>query len=193
MLTNWVHIHSYSTIAWITLVSVDDPPRHPDYGLPEKLQEHNRGFHAERLGLSHPDLVLEAFNSIGVIAFAYAAHNVVLDIQSNLPSPSKKAMMKGVRYTYLVVALCYFPMGIAVYKVYGNEISRNVLGFMMSRVSPGWVITTNIMLIIHVIGSYQVNYLIKILEVFFIISNLLISYCHLLIYSCQLESLNIDY
>jgi len=150
-------IDSYSTIAWITLVTV----KHPgdvDYHPPKNVTGIDYGGNYDHEKLHHSDLVLQAFNAIGVIAFAYAAHNVVLDIQTDLPSPSQKAMMKGVRFTYIVVALCYFPLGIAVYWIYGNKISHNVLGFMMGNVSRGWVIATNIMLIVHLIGSYQVTH-----------------------------------
>jgi len=85
--------------------------------------------------LHEVDHVLQAFNAIGIIAFAFVAHNVVLDIQTELPSPSEKAMMKGVKATYLVVAVCYFPMAIAVYHRYGNEVGSNVLDFMVDHVS----------------------------------------------------------
>jgi len=134
---------------------------------PKSLPASNLGVHPSQVDLHEVDLVFQALNAIGVIAFAFAAHNVVLDIQTNLPSPSEKAMMKGVKFTYLVVAVCYFPMAIAVYSRYGNKVGNNALDFMMGRVSQGWVITTNIMLIIHLIGSYQVIYSTRILKVLF--------------------------
>ncbi|KAI9122786.1 hypothetical protein K1719_005675 [Acacia pycnantha] len=57
--------------------------------------------------------VLDFFNSLGNVAFAYAGHNVVLEIQATLPSspekPSKVPMWRGVVVAYIIVALCYFP------------------------------------------------------------------------------------
>lgn len=51
---------------------------------------------------------------LGDVAFAFAGHNVVLEIQATIPStpeiPSKKPMWKGVVFAYIVVALCYFPV-----------------------------------------------------------------------------------
>jgi len=157
-----------------------------NYGRPDKLPASNIGAHESHAELHEADLVFQAFNAIGVIAFAYAAHNVVLDIQTELPSPSEKAMMKGVKFTYLVVTLCYFPMAIAVYSVYGNQVSQNALGFMVDNVSRGWVITTNIMLITHLIGSYQVTHSTRIFESFVSCIQ------QTSIYSCHLEALTYE-
>ena len=113
-----------------------------------------------------------AFNGIGVVAFVYSAHNVVLEIQNGIPSTSVKSSTKEMSHavwiTYTVVALCYFPVAFAVYAVYGNQAAGNVLSFYMfhkagtipighDHVPQALNITANLMLIIHLIGSYQVN------------------------------------
>lgn len=43
------------------------------------------------------DAVLSGFNSLGIIAFAYGGHNVILEIQATLPSPppTLKPYMRG--------------------------------------------------------------------------------------------------
>ena len=55
--------------------------------------------------------VFNFFNALGDVAFAYAGHNVVLEIQATIPSspekPSKGPMWRGVLIAYLVVAFCF--------------------------------------------------------------------------------------
>jgi len=92
------------------------------------------------------------------VAFAYAGHNVVLEIQATIPStpekPSKKPMWKGVVVAYIVVALCYFPVSFVGYWAFGNTVDSDIL-ITLSR--PKWLIAlANMMVVIHVIGSYQI-------------------------------------
>ncbi|KAK4476697.1 hypothetical protein RD792_015857 [Penstemon davidsonii] len=105
-----------------------------------------------------PGKVFGFLGALGDVAFAYAGHSVVLEIQATLPSspekPSKKPMMKGVWFAYAVVAACYFPVAFVGYYVFGNSVDDNVL---MSLEKPAWlIITANIFVVIHVCGSYQV-------------------------------------
>lgn len=105
--------------------------------------------------------ILSFFNALGTIAFAYAGHNVVLEIQATIPStpekPSKGPMWKGVVVAYIVVAICYFPVAIIGYWTFGNEVSDNIL---ISLEKPTWLIAmANLFVVIHVIGSYQVRQL----------------------------------
>ncbi|PWZ25773.1 Lysine histidine transporter 1 [Zea mays] len=98
------------------------------------------------------------FGALGDVAFAYAGHNVVLEIQATIPStpekPSKKPMWKGVVVAYVVVALCYFPVALIGYWAFGNSVQDNIL-ITLSR--PRWLIAlANMMVVIHVIGSYQI-------------------------------------
>lgn len=117
---------------------------HNDYNLPDK---------------STAGLVFGAFSALGTVAFAYAGHNVVLEIQATLPStpekPAKIAMWRGVVVAYFVVAACYFPVAILGYWAYGNSITGNILLFLGK---PRWLIAmANFMVVIHVTGSYQVR------------------------------------
>ncbi|GJU83410.1 lysine histidine transporter 1-like protein, partial [Tanacetum coccineum] len=60
--------------------------------------------------------VFSFFNALGTISFAYAGHNIVLEIQATIPStpkkPCKDPIWKGVMVAYIVIAICYFPVAI---------------------------------------------------------------------------------
>ena len=142
-------ICSYSTIAWaIPAANGHSSPPLPvggyaNYHLPdESMAAH----------------VFNAFNALGTVAFAYAGHNVVLEIQATIPStkerPSKVPMWKGVVLAYTVVALCYFPVAIVGYWAYGNNVKDNIITYVAK---PKWLVATaNLMVVVHVIGSYQI-------------------------------------
>lgn len=98
------------------------------------------------------------FNALGDIAFAFAGHNVVLEIQATIPStpekPSKKPMWKGVIVAYAVVAICYFPVAFIGYWAFGDKVDDNI---MITLQKPTWLIAAaNIFVFIHVIGGYQI-------------------------------------
>ncbi|CAK9860861.1 unnamed protein product [Sphagnum jensenii] len=145
---------SYSTIAWAipahyghTLPGTNTYI-HPDYHLP---YHHNVGGY-----------IFEVFNALGTVAFAYAGHNVVLEIQATIPStpekPSKIAMWRGVILAYIVVAACYFPVSLVGYWAYGNNSTLVSDGNILQFVNfPVWLVATaNLMVVVHVIGSYQI-------------------------------------
>eukprot|EP00246_Nothoceros_aenigmaticus_P010382 TRINITY_DN2685_c0_g1_i1.p1 TRINITY_DN2685_c0_g1~~TRINITY_DN2685_c0_g1_i1.p1 ORF type:complete len:527 (+),score=38.12 TRINITY_DN2685_c0_g1_i1:182-1582(+) len=134
---------SYSTIAWVASVH-KGRSEGVSYSLPP--------------GKSDISIVFNVFSALGTVAFAYAGHNVVLEIQATIPStpekPSKIAMWRGVLVAYVVVAFCYFCVAIAGYWAFGNEVADNVLS---SLNKPAWlIIMANLMVVIHVIGSYQI-------------------------------------
>ncbi|XP_074319169.1 lysine histidine transporter 1-like [Silene latifolia] len=133
---------SYSTIAWTSSLHKGVQPE-VSYAL---------------LGQSNAAKVLDFFNALGTVAFAYAGHNVVLEIQATIPStpekPSKGPMWKGVVVAYIVVAVCYFPVSLLGYWIFGNAVSDDVL---ISLEKPVWLIAlANLFVVIHVIGSYQI-------------------------------------
>ncbi|MED6167571.1 Lysine histidine transporter 1 [Stylosanthes scabra] len=102
--------------------------------------------------------VFDFFTGLGTIAFGYAAHNVLLEIQATVPStpekPSKKAMWKGMKVAYVVVGLCYLPVAIFGYWAFGNSVADNIL---MSLDKPHWLTAVaNLFVVVHVTGSYQV-------------------------------------
>ncbi|KAG0477660.1 hypothetical protein HPP92_012379 [Vanilla planifolia] len=133
---------SYSTIAWGASV---------DKGKQEGVEY---GYAAH----STAGTVFNFFSALGDVAFAYAGHNVVLEIQATIPStpekPSKKPMWRGVVLAYIIVALCYFPVALVGYWAFGNSVEDNIL---ISLQKPSWLIAmANMMVVVHVIGSYQI-------------------------------------
>ncbi|KAE8728951.1 Lysine histidine transporter 1 [Hibiscus syriacus] len=133
---------SYSTIAWAASLSK---------GVQDDVQY---GYKAS----TTPGTVFGFLSGLGDIAFAYSGHNVVLEIQATIEStperPSKGPMWKGVVVAYIVIALCYFPVALIGYWMFGNSVRDNIL---LSLEKPAWLIAmANMFVVIHVIGSYQI-------------------------------------
>ncbi|GLU02188.1 hypothetical protein SLE2022_194510 [Rubroshorea leprosula] len=133
---------SYSTIAWGASVAKGVQPD-VQYGYKAK---------------STAGTVFNFFSALGDVAFAYAGHNVVLEIQATIPStpekPSKGPMWRGVIVAYIVVALCYFPVALIGYWMFGNSVEDNIL---ISLQKPAWLIAmANMFVVVHVIGGYQI-------------------------------------
>lgn len=104
------------------------------------------------------DYMFRVFNALGQISFAFAGHAVALEIQATIPStpekPSKKSMWRGALGAYFVNAICYFPVAMIGYWAFGQDVDDNVL---LNLKKPAWLIASaNLMVVIHVIGSYQV-------------------------------------
>lgn len=135
--------HSYSTVAWGASLHKGVQPQ-VQYGPRASTGTGN---------------MFNFFSALGDVAFAFAGHNVVLEIQASIPStpekPSKKPMWKGVIVAYVVVAVCYFPVALIGYWVFGNNVQDNIL---ISLEKPAWLIViANAFVVVHVIGSYQVE------------------------------------
>ncbi|KAJ8760753.1 hypothetical protein K2173_018661 [Erythroxylum novogranatense] len=133
---------SYSTIAWVGSLS---------HGRVENV---SYGYKYT----SPADSMFRVFNALGQISFAFAGHAVVLEIQATIPStpekPSKVPMWKGAIGAYFVNAICYFPVALIGYWAFGQDVDDNVL---MALKRPAWLIASaNLMVVVHVIGSYQV-------------------------------------
>ncbi|KAL3512588.1 hypothetical protein ACH5RR_025305 [Cinchona calisaya] len=133
---------SYSTIAWVASVKK---------GVQPDVEYKSRAS-------TSTGRMFQFLSALGDIAFAFAGHNVVLEIQATLPTspekPSKKPMWKGVIFAYIVVALCYFPVAFIGYWAFGNSVEDNIL---ISLEKPAWLIAAaNMFVVVHVIGSYQV-------------------------------------
>ncbi|KAA3483288.1 lysine histidine transporter 2-like [Gossypium australe] len=133
---------SYSTIAWAASIGKGVQPN-VDYSYKST---------------SNPGKVFDFLAGLGEIAFSYAGHNVVLEIQATMPStpekPSKGPMWKGVIVAYLIVAICYLPVAFIGYWAFGNSVNDNIL---LTLENPtGLIATANIFVVIHVIGSYQI-------------------------------------
>lgn len=140
---------SYSTIAWVGSLS---------RGRIENVSYAYKTTSME-------DSMFRVFNALGQISFAFAGHAVALEIQATIPStpekPSRVPMWKGVVGAYFINAICYFPVALIGYWAFGQDVEDNVL---LNLKRPAWLIASaNLMVVIHVIGSYQVmsNHLIN--------------------------------
>ncbi|XP_041010434.1 lysine histidine transporter 2-like [Juglans microcarpa x Juglans regia] len=133
---------SYSTIAWAASAGKGVKPD-VDYSYTAKTTS---------------EATFNFFNALGDVAFAYAGHTVVLEIQATIPStpekPSKGPMWKGVFVAYIVVAICYFPVALIGYWIFGNSIDDHIL---ITLEKPAWLIAmAKMFVVVHVIGSYQI-------------------------------------
>ncbi|XP_010478023.1 PREDICTED: lysine histidine transporter 2 [Camelina sativa] len=133
---------TYSTIAWAASVHKGVQPD-VDY-TPRASTDAGR--------------VFNFLSALGDVAFAYAGHNVVLEIQATIPStpevPSKIPMWRGVVVAYIVVAICYFPVAFIGFYIFGNSVDDNIL---LTLEKPVWLVAmANLFVVIHVIGSYQI-------------------------------------
>nr|KJB80079.1 hypothetical protein B456_013G080400 [Gossypium raimondii] len=116
------------------------------------------GVSYEYKSTSPTDFMFRVFNALGQISFAFAGHAVALEIQATIPStperPSKIPMWKGALGAYFINAICYFPVAMIGYWAFGQDVDDNVL---MALKKPAWLIASaNLMVVVHVIGSYQV-------------------------------------
>ena len=65
-------------------------------------------------------------------------------------------MWKGVIFAFIVVALCYFPVALIGYRMFGNSVADSIL---ITLEKPRWLIAAaDLFVVIHVIGSYQVQF-----------------------------------
>ncbi|KAL8547049.1 hypothetical protein ACS0TY_006682 [Phlomoides rotata] len=132
---------SYSSIAWGTSVTKGTQPD-VQYGYKSRTTA---------------GIVFNFFSALGTVAFAYSGHNVVMEIQASMPStptkPSKGPMWKGVIVAYIIVSLCYFPVALVGFWIFGNEVKESIL---ITLHEPKWLVAmANMFVVIHLIGSYQ--------------------------------------
>ncbi|XP_071691396.1 lysine histidine transporter-like 8 [Rutidosis leptorrhynchoides] len=85
----------------------------------------NVSYNPIRVG-SEVSKAFDVLNALGIIAFAFRGHNLILEIQATMPSsekhPSTVPMWKGVKVSYTLIALCLFPLAIGGYWAYGHLI-----------------------------------------------------------------------
>lgn len=134
-------MHSYSTIAWVASLA-REAPESVKYGYKTRSNS----------------VPLDLLGGLGEMAFAYAGHNVVLEIQATIPStpenPSKRPMWKGAIVAYLIVAFCYFPVALIGFKTFGNNVEENILTSLHDP--KALIILANMFVVVHLLGSYQV-------------------------------------
>eukprot|EP00878_Enallax_costatus_P014279 GHUV01014936.1.p1 GENE.GHUV01014936.1~~GHUV01014936.1.p1 ORF type:complete len:415 (+),score=64.43 GHUV01014936.1:364-1608(+) len=106
--------------------------------------------------------VMDVFNALTTVFFAYGGHNVALEIQATIPcggthpSSTVSTMMKGVNVTFLLTGLCYFGVSIVGFWAFGTAVSENVL-MAFAHGPTHWVVSmAQMMVVIHVASAYQV-------------------------------------
>ncbi|XP_043714518.1 lysine histidine transporter-like 8 [Telopea speciosissima] len=105
-------------------------------------------------------------NAIGIIAFAFRGHNLVLEIQGTMPSTPKQQahvpMWKGVKFAYLLIPFCLYPLAIVGYWAYGNLIPHNygmlnaLYKFHGNKSSKVVLGLTCILVVINCLSSFQI-------------------------------------
>lgn len=110
--------------------------------------------------------IFDLLNALGIIAFAFRGHNLILEIQATMPSdekhPSRVPMWRGVKLAYLLVATCLFPLAIGGYWAYGQLIPANggmltaLYAFHSQDVARGVLGLISCCVIINAISSFQI-------------------------------------
>ncbi|XP_042991491.1 lysine histidine transporter-like 8 [Carya illinoinensis] len=104
-------------------------------------------------------------NALGIIAFAFRGHNLILEIQATMPSdekhPSSVPMWKGVRVSYTIIAACLFPLAVGGYWAYGQLIPESgvlsaLYAFHSRDVSRAVLGLTSLFVIVNAVSSFQI-------------------------------------
>ncbi|KAJ8767003.1 hypothetical protein K2173_012512 [Erythroxylum novogranatense] len=104
-------------------------------------------------------------NALGIVAFAFRGHNLILEIQATMPSsekhPSRVPMWKGVKFAYLSIAMCIFPLAIGGYWAYGQMIPESgmltaLYAFHGKDTSRFLLGTASLFVIINAVSSFQI-------------------------------------
>ncbi|KAK9270378.1 hypothetical protein L1049_025957 [Liquidambar formosana] len=110
--------------------------------------------------------IFGVLNALGIMAFAFRGHNLTLEIQATMPSceknPSHIPMWRGVKFAYLVIAMCIFPLAIGGYWAYGHKIPPN--GGMLTAIyqyhgrdTTQFILgLTSLLVIINAVSSFQI-------------------------------------
>ncbi|KAL6207612.1 hypothetical protein ACLB2K_018569 [Fragaria x ananassa] len=147
---------TYCTLIWVVSITRDRPAG-VNYDYPALPPE----------AKSEPAAsVFSILNAIGITVFAFRGHNLVLEIQGTMPSstkcPSRLPMWKGVKFAYLIIAMCLFPLAIGCYWAYGNLIPSN--GGMLNALnsyhghdtSKFMLGFTSLLVVINCLTSFQI-------------------------------------
>lgn len=116
---------------------------------------------------SQIEKIFSILNAVGIIAFAFRGHNLILEIQATMPSdekhPSRVPMWKGVRVSYTIIALCLFPLAIGGYWAYGQLIPPTNGGILTAlyvlhgKDTARWLLgMISLLVIINALSSFQI-------------------------------------
>ncbi|KAL3514954.1 hypothetical protein ACH5RR_021856 [Cinchona calisaya] len=110
--------------------------------------------------------VFDLLNALGILAFVFRGHNLILEIQATMPSsekhPSRVPMWRGVKVAYLIVAMCLYPLAIAGYWAYGRMIPANggmlaaIFAFHSRDVARSILGLMSFFVIVNAVSSFQI-------------------------------------
>ncbi|KAG9442068.1 hypothetical protein H6P81_017922 [Aristolochia fimbriata] len=109
--------------------------------------------------------VFDMLNALGIVAFAFRGHNLTLEIQATMPStlkhPSHIPMWKGVKFAYLLIASCLYPIAIGGYWAYGNLIpptgiltALNI--YHLQDTSKAILGLTSLLVVLNCLSTFQI-------------------------------------
>ncbi|KAI4297819.1 hypothetical protein L6164_037684 [Bauhinia variegata] len=108
----------------------------------------------------------DILNAIGIIVLSFRGHNVLLEIQGTLPSNHKhtshEPMRKAVIISYLLIAMCLFPLGIAGFWAYGNKVASTggllyaFSEFHRHQVTKFSMVVIYLLIIVHCLTAFQI-------------------------------------
>ncbi|CAB4290954.1 unnamed protein product [Prunus armeniaca] len=108
----------------------------------------------------------DVLNALGMIAFAFRGHNLILEIQATMPSsekhPSRVPMWRGVQISYTLIAMCIFPLAIVGYWAYGQKIPAQggmfaaLFGFHALDTSQFILGLASLFVIVNALSSFQI-------------------------------------
>ncbi|KNA16390.1 hypothetical protein SOVF_089530 [Spinacia oleracea] len=101
----------YCTLIWVMTIS-NGRPSATKYTISVRGEE------------SEMKSFIDVLSAVGIVAFSFRGHNLVLEIQGTLPQslkePTYKIMWKGVKISNAIIAMCLFPLAIGGYWTYGT-------------------------------------------------------------------------
>ncbi|KAK3015176.1 hypothetical protein RJ639_005322, partial [Escallonia herrerae] len=141
----------YCTIIWVVSVTKGRVP--------------NVSYNPVRAG-TQIARAFDLLNALGIVAFAFRGHNLILEIQATMPSsekhPSRVPMWSGVKFSYALIAACIFPLAIGGYWAYGHDIPVNggmlaALYMFHGQDTAQWILgLTSLFIIINALSSFQI-------------------------------------
>ncbi|KAK9690687.1 hypothetical protein RND81_09G147100 [Saponaria officinalis] len=109
--------------------------------------------------------VMTVISAVGIVAFSFRGHNLVLEIQGTLSAskkdPTYRRMWRGVLVSYTIIALCLFSLAIAGFWTYGTLMPKAGLlnafrQFHGNRTSNLTLAVIYIFFIINSLCSFQI-------------------------------------
>ncbi|XP_047327196.1 lysine histidine transporter-like 8 [Impatiens glandulifera] len=140
----------YCTMVWVLSVS---QPRPPSMSY-EPISLH-----------SSAATIFSIMNALGIVAFAFRGHNLVLEIQATMPStfkhPAHVPMWKGAKVAYFLIAMCLFPVAIGGFWAYGNQMPPGgmlsaLFAFHSQDIPRGLLAMTFLLVVFNCLSSFQI-------------------------------------